>query len=145
MHVLKGGKTQSYTIFGGIRELMNIGLWPLALIVFTASIAIPIFKILAMVYMLIATHYQSATQLNNRTRLYRFIDFIGRWSMIDIFMVSILVALVHFGWFAQITPDMGAVYFSGVVILTLLATHHFDPRLMWDAAALSTPIRKSCL
>ena len=68
--------------------------------------------------MLIQTHRRSHSDIYHRTQLYRVIDFIGRWSMIDIFMVSILVAMVRFGWFAQVTADMGAVYFSGVVTRT---------------------------
>jgi paraquat-inducible protein A len=85
--------------------------------------------------MLIQTHRHSAAKLRFRTRLYHVIDFIGRWSMVDIFMVSILVAVMRFGWIASITPDFGIVCFAGVVILTLFAAKTFDPRLMWDVAA----------
>src|SRR3546814_1103768 len=84
--------------------------------------------------MLTATHRHSATSLFDRTRLYRVIGVIGRWSMIDIFMVSILVGLVRFGVVSRITSDVGAACFAAVVILTMLATETFDPRLMWDAA-----------
>ncbi|MGE3623552.1 MAG: paraquat-inducible protein A [Bdellovibrionales bacterium] len=141
MTVSKFGKVQSYTIFGGLREFVHVGLWPLALLVFVASIAIPLFKLVSIAYMLIETHRGSAAHLRGRTRLYRIVDFIGRWSMVDIFMVSILVALVHFGVFVQITANVGAMYFGSVVVLTMLAVASFDPRFMWDAASARAPRR----
>jgi paraquat-inducible protein A len=95
---------------------------------------IPVFKLITLVYLLIDTGRRSSQHLHTRTRLYRIIDFIGRWSMVDVFVVSILVALVHFGWLAQITADWGAIYFASVVVLTMLAVESFDPRLMWDVA-----------
>jgi paraquat-inducible protein A len=134
MTVTKLGKMQPYTIFTGLKELAHVGLWPLAVLVFIASIAIPIFKLAMMAYLLVETQRGSTRRLRGRTRLYRLLDFIGRWSMVDIFVVSILVALVRFGWFAEITAGAGGIYFSGVVVLTLLAVKSFDPRLMWDAA-----------
>jgi paraquat-inducible protein A len=84
--------------------------------------------------MLIMTQCRSAAHLLGRTRAYRVIDFIGRWSMIDVFMISILVALVRFGQFANIRTDIGAPCFAAVVVLTIFAADCFDPRLMWDAA-----------
>jgi paraquat-inducible protein A len=134
MHVIQLGREQSYTILGGVRELVEAGLWPLAALVFIASIVVPLLKLGALLIMLTATHRQSATSLFDRTRLYRVIGVIGRWSMIDIFMVSILVGLVRFGVVSRITSDVGAACFAAVVILTMLATETFDPRLMWDAA-----------
>jgi paraquat-inducible protein A len=134
MTIMKFGHYQSYTIFAGLREFVQIGMWPLALLIFTASIAIPLFKLAALAYMLVETRMRARQRLRTRTRLYRVIDFIGRWSMVDIFMVSILVALVHFGATARVTAEPGALYFTGVVILTMLAVECFDPRLMWDAA-----------
>ncbi len=133
MTVMKFGRYQSYTIFAGLREFVHSGMWPLALLIFTASIAIPLFKLLSLTYMLVTTQRRSQAQLKQRTQIYRIIYFIGRWSMVDIFMVSILVALVRFGVFARITAEAGAVYFTSVVILTMLAVECFDPRLMWDA------------
>ena len=134
MSIMKVGRVTSYTIFGGLQELWHVGLWPLAILVFIASIAIPMFKLVMMAYMLVETRRGSAKGLRNRTCLYRVLDFIGRWSMVDIFVVSILVAMVRFGWLSQITADVGGIYFAGVVLLTLLAVKSFDPRLMWDAA-----------
>ncbi|WP_051622012.1 paraquat-inducible protein A [Acidocella facilis] len=124
--------TQSYTIMGGIVELADVGLWPLAALVLFASIAIPLLKLLGMGYMLLATQFCSGHMLQGRTKAYRIIDFIGRWSMIDVFMVSILIALVHFGQFANVRANVGAICFAAVVVLTMFAVNAFDPRLMWD-------------
>jgi paraquat-inducible protein A len=127
-------ETRPFTIMGGIVELAGYGLWPLALLVFVASITIPLMKLLILGYMLITTQTGSAEHLIGRTVAFRIIDFIGRWSMIDVFMISILVALVRFGQFANIQADLGAPCFAAVVVLTMFAVECFDPRLMWDAA-----------
>ncbi len=132
MVVTSLAKTNGYTIMHGIVELARAGLWPLAGLVFFASIAIPLTKLLVMAYMLTMTQLGRTEHLLGRTRAYRLVDFIGRWSMIDVFMVSILVALVRFGQFANIQADVGAVCFAGVVVLTMFAVTAFDPRLMWD-------------
>jgi paraquat-inducible protein A len=137
-------RTQSYTIMGGIAELADYGLWPLAALVFLASIVIPLSKLLILAYMLVMTQLGSGAQLLARTRAFRLIQFIGRWSMIDVFVISILVALVRFGQFADIRTDLGAPCFAAVVVLTVFAVDCFDPRLMWDAAppeaAMAEPV-----
>jgi paraquat-inducible protein A len=125
-------QTTNFTIMGGIFELLGYGLWPLALLVFIASITIPIMKLLILAYMLIKTQLGSDDHLIGRTRAFRLIDFIGRWSMIDVFMISILVALVRFQQFANIQAATGAPCFAAVVVLTMFAVEAFDPRLMWD-------------
>ena len=112
-------------------------MWPLALLVFVASVLVPLLKLAGLSYMLITTQRGSQARLVDRTRLYRLVDIIGRWSMIDVFMVSILVALVQMGVLAQVTPGFGGVFFAAVVILTMSASFSFDPRLMWDAAGVS--------
>ncbi len=122
------------TILGGARELLEAGMWPLALLVFVASVAVPLLKLISLVTMLVATHRGSAWRLRDRTRLYRIVEFIGRWSMIDVFMLATLVGLVRAGEVASVTPGTGAVCFASVVVLTMLAAACFDPRLMWDAA-----------
>jgi paraquat-inducible protein A len=127
-------ESKPFTIMGGIVELADYGLWPLALLVFLASITIPLMKLLTLGYMLITTQLGSAEHLIGRTIAFRIIDFIGRWSMIDVFMISILVALVRFGQFANIQADLGAPCFAAVVVLTMFAVECFDPREMWDAA-----------
>ncbi len=126
--------TQEYTIMGGVFELFESGLWPLGVLVFIASITIPITKLLALMYMLVATQFGSGEHLLGRTVAFRVVDFIGRWSMIDVFMLSILVALVRFGIFDQVQAEFGATCFASVVILTMFAAAAFDPRLMWDRA-----------
>jgi paraquat-inducible protein A len=123
----------SYTIIGGIIELFQAGLWPLGLLVFFASITIPLIKIILLAYMLVTSQMGSTIHLQFRSEAYRFIDFIGRWSMIDVFMVSILIALMRFGEFASVHAAIGAVCFGAVVVLTIFAVAAFDPRLMWDA------------
>lgn len=141
MSITQLAVTQNFTIFGGIKELVDYGLWPLAALVFLASITIPLLKLVTLSYLLLQTQRRRDGQLVGRTRAFRIIDFIGRWSMIDIFMISILVALVRFGQFAHIDPEAGAPCFAAVVVLTMFAVITFDPRLMWDVrrAAAHSP------
>ncbi|MGE4045166.1 MAG: paraquat-inducible protein A [Acetobacteraceae bacterium] len=139
MTVIRLGHGGPSTIIGGVQELLVLGMWPLALLVFVASIAVPLLKLLGMALLLIGTQRGWRTRLKERTVLYRVVDLVGRWSMIDIFMVSILVAVVQFGAIAMVQPGLGATAFAAVVILTMFAAEAFDPRLMWDAAAAARP------
>ena len=123
-----------FTIMAGIAELGSYGLWPLAFLVFFASIFIPLAKLISLSYMLIQTQANSRTGLAGRTRTFKIIEFLGRWSMIDVFVISILVALVNFGQIAYVHAELGAPCFAAVVVLTMFAVSVFDPRLMWDAA-----------
>lgn len=132
--VIQLGAGHPSTILGGVQELAELGMWPLAALVFFASVAVPVLKLAGLGYLLITTQLRSAKALRDRTVVYRIVDAIGRWSMIDIFMESILVALVQFGMLATVYPGAGAIAFSAVVILTMLAARSFDPRLMWDNA-----------
>lgn len=132
--VISLGAGQPSTILGGVHELLAAGMWPLAALVFTASVAVPMLKLFSLGFLLITTQMGWNDRLRERTTLYRMVDLVGRWSMIDIFMVSILVALVKFGAIATIQPGGGATAFAAVVILTMLAAESFDPRLMWDTA-----------
>jgi paraquat-inducible protein A len=127
------------TILGGVEELIESGMYPLAALVFFASIAVPMLKLIGLVTMLVATQTGRAGWLRDRTRLYHIVRWIGRWSMIDIFMESLLGALVQFGNVVTIEPGIGAVAFCAVVILTIFAAETFDPRLMWDSAQLRRP------
>jgi paraquat-inducible protein A len=95
---------------------------------------VPLLKLIGLAIMLLGIHRGSETGLIGKTRLYRVVEAIGRWSMIDIFVVSVLIALVRFGSVASINAGLGAAFFAGVVVLTILAAEAFDPRLMWDAA-----------
>jgi paraquat-inducible protein A len=130
------------TILGGVQELMESGMYPLAALVFFASVAVPVLKLLGLITLLVCTQTGRLGHLRDRAVLYRVVSAIGRWSMIDIFMESILVALVQFGTAVTIDPGIGAVAFAGVVIVTIFAAESFDPRLMWDAAEASARERK---
>jgi paraquat-inducible protein A len=134
--VVRLGAGTPSTILGGVQELLEYGMWPLAALVFFASVAVPVLKLVGLGVLLISTHTGTGWALRDRTVLYRIVDAIGRWSMIDIFMESILVGLVQFGKLASVYPGPGAIAFAAVVILTMLSAHSFDPRLMWDSASI---------
>jgi paraquat-inducible protein A len=132
MHLTTFGQTQSDTILSGVVYLLLNDMWPLALIVFIASILVPVLKIVILAYLLISVQMRSVWRPLDRARLYRFTEFVGRWSMVDVFVVTVLVALIHLGQLASVTAGAGAIYFAAVVILTMLAAMTFDPRLIWD-------------
>ncbi len=132
--VMQLGAGSPSTILGGVRELISSRMYPLAALVFFASIAVPMLKLVGLSVMLIATQTGRAGWLRDRTRLYHVVRWVGRWSMIDIFMESLLGALVRFGSVITIEPGIGAVAFCAVVVLTMIAAETFDPRLMWDTA-----------
>jgi len=134
MTITSLGKAESSTILGGVLYLLHHD-WPLAIIVFVASVFVPVLKILILVFLLTSVQRRSVWRQAERTRLYRITETIGRWSMVDIYVVTILVALVRLGSLASIDPGLGAVFFGGVVVLTMLAAEAFDPRLIWDAGA----------
>ncbi len=133
MSVVWLGKGEPATILEGVVQLIEEGMWPLALIVFVASIFIPLLKMVVLAFLLISVQRQSTWRLVDRTRLYRLTEFVGRWSMVDIFVIGILTALVQFGSLASIEPGIGSLSFAAVVVLTMFAAHRFDPRLIWDA------------
>ena len=133
MTVTSFGKGEPDTILSGVKLLIQAGMWPVALLVFFASITVPVLKILAMLYLLLSVQLRSRWRPRDRTVLYRVVEAVGRWSMVDVFMISILVALVNLGAIAQILPGAGAIAFASVVILTMIAAMSFDPRLIWDA------------
>lgn len=134
LSIVQLGAGQPSTILGGVEELVRARQYPLAALVFFASIAVPMLKLVGLSTMLVATQAGRAGWLRDRTRLYHIVRFIGRWSMIDIFMESLLGALVAFGAVITIQPGMGALAFCAVVILTMFAAETFEPRLMWDTA-----------
>lgn len=133
MTVTNLGVPQSDTILSGARYLLTNGMWPLALIVFVASICIPVTKIAVLSLLLVSVNGRWRWRPVDRSRLYRIVDFIGRWSMVDVFVVSVLVALVRMGNFATVQAEPGALFFAVVVVLTMFAAMSFDPRLIWDA------------
>lgn len=131
---LKGA--QQNTILSGVVQFWQNGDYLVALIIFIASVMIPILKMLAIIVLCLAAY--SGRWPRAMTRLYRVTDYIGRWSMVDVFVVAILVGVVQLGGVMTINAGEGAVAFAGVVMLTMLAAHSFDPRLIWDATARSS-------
>jgi paraquat-inducible protein A len=125
---------ESHTILGGIVELWLDGSQLLALLVFFASIVVPLFKMVVTAGLLLSVHARSTRALRRRTELYRLIELIGRWSMLDIYVVALLVALVRLQTVATVDAGPGALAFAAVVVLTMLSAQAFDPRIMWDAA-----------
>lgn len=134
MTVVRFGQGEPSTILGGVVHLIAEGMLGLAFIVFFASIVVPGLKIALLVYLLISVQRRSPWRPRDRTRLYRITEVVGAWSMVDIFLVGILAALVNLDALATITPDVGATFFAGVVVFTMFAAHSFDPRLIWDHA-----------
>jgi paraquat-inducible protein A len=133
MTVILWGNGQPDTIMSGVIHLFEGGMWPLALLIFIASIFIPILKLIILTGLMISVHLKSSWKPKDRTVLYRITEFVGRWSMVDVFVIGILVTLVQFGNTANVSPGLGALSFASVVILTMFAAHTFDPRLIWDA------------
>jgi len=132
MHTRSLLSDQDDTILSGVVYLARSGSWPLAALVFVASILVPLLKILAIGLLIWMSARASSRHRLARARLYRLVDFIGRWSLLDIYAVMMLVALVQMGSVATVQPGSGALAFGTVVVLTLLAAESFDPRLIWD-------------
>jgi paraquat-inducible protein A len=132
MTVTELGVAEPHTIVGGIVVLVQSDMIPIALLVLVASILVPLMKLLGLTLLLLRIHYQWQGNARLFTRMYRIISFVGRWSMLDIFMISILVALVDLGGVAQVIAGPAATAFAAVVVLTMFAAKSFDPRLIWD-------------
>ncbi|NMX63405.1 paraquat-inducible membrane protein A [Pseudomonas sp. WS 5059] len=126
------GQGAPSTIMAGVIELVQHGMFPIAAVVFIASILVPTFKLVGIALLLFSVQRHQPLSARQRIIMYRFIEFIGRWSMLDIFVIAILVAVVNFGRLASIEANLGAVAFASVVILTMFAAVTFDPRLIWD-------------
>jgi paraquat-inducible protein A len=124
---------QSSTIISGVIQFWQQEDYPVAIIIFVASVMIPVLKIIAIVWLCYAARV--GRRPRGMTRLYRVTEFVGRWSMVDVFVVAILVGVVQLGSTISIHPGAGAVSFAAVVVLTMFAAMSFDPRLIWDAAA----------
>ena len=124
--------SETDTIMSGVVYLWVDGSWPLAAILFIASIAVPFSKLIALTYLLVSVQRRSVLVPRQRTRLYRVLEFVGRWSMIDIYVAALLTALVQFGGLMSIRAGPGAIAFGAVVVLTMFAAENFDPRLIWD-------------
>ena len=125
--------TETDTIMGGVVLLYTTGSWPLALIVLVASVMVPLGKLVALTYLLITIQRGSLRNTHDRTRLYRMVEFIGRWSMLDVFVDTFTVALIQLQPLMSVEPGMGVLFFAAVVVLTMIAAESFDPRLIWDS------------
>ena len=139
MPIMHTGSLTSYrvdTILSGVVYLWETGSWAISAIVFTASIMIPLMKLISLTLLLISVQRNSSWHPEQRTRLYRLVDLVGRWSMLDIYVVTLLAALVQLKSLAIVKAGPGAVAFGAVVVLTMLAAIYFDPRMIWD------PLRK---
>lgn len=132
MTVTKLGVGEPHTILGGIVALIHSDMLPIAMLVLVASILVPLLKLLGLSLLLLCVYFRWQVNAKLWTRLYRIIAFVGRWSMLDIFMISILVSLVNLGGVAQVIAGSAATAFAAVVVLTMFAAKSFDPRLIWD-------------
>lgn len=130
--------SQRDTIMSGVVFLATSGSWYLAALVFFASIVVPSAKLLALAFLLLSVQRSVAGSARSRTRMYRVLEFFGRWSMLDIYVVTLLAALVQIESIATIRPGPGALFFGIVVVLTMLAAMSFDPRLIWDKPKVRT-------
>ena len=127
------GEVETDTIFSGVVSLIAAGLYGIAAIVFIASIAVPILKLVILTYLIVAVHYRVKLGAKHRAFLFRLTEFIGRWSMVDVFVVTIFVAIVQFGFIYTVESEGAIIAFGAVVVLTMIAAETFDPRLLWDA------------
>ena len=132
VHAING--SSGHTIMGGVIELWQGGAWDIALVVFIASVFVPVLKLFALAVLVWLTQTRSALNLKARTRIYGMVEFIGQWSMLDVFVVILLSALGKFGNLLDIAPGAGAAAFGGVVVVTMIAAMGFDPRLSWRLA-----------
>jgi paraquat-inducible protein A len=121
------------TILSGVFQLLRDGAWPLALVILVASIGVPLAKLLTLTYLLVSVQVGSTLHRHGRTRMVRLLEAVGRWSMVDIYVGGLLVALVQFDPLVSIAPGPGAIAFGAVVVLTVMASKSFDSRLIWDA------------
>jgi len=126
------GSVQSDTIMSGVIYFIHSGSWEIAAVIFIASVFVPLAKLCILVFLLVSVQLRSHWRPKDRTVLYRITELVGRWSMVDVYVVTILVALVKLGAVASIEAGPAAVYFASVVVLTMLAAESFDPRIIWD-------------
>ena len=126
------GSTQSDTILSGVIFFMQSGSWGIALIIFVASIVVPMAKLIVLSGLLLSVQRRSRWRPKERTQLYRITEIVGRWSMLDVFVVTVLVALVRLGYLTTIEAGSGVIYFAAVVVITMIAAMNFDSRLIWD-------------
>jgi len=132
MHVHTFAGSESDTIISGIIYFFESGSYLIAFVILIASVVVPLIKMVIILYLVYSVHKKKATNKEQKLKLYVLTEVIGRWSMVDVYVVAIMIALVHFGAFTEITAGLGSIYFLLVVILTMLSAMSFDPRLIWD-------------
>jgi paraquat-inducible protein A len=143
MTMMETGTLISYrkdTIMGGVIYLWNSGNQGIAVIVFVASIMVPLFKLLVLTLLLLSVRRGSTWGIKPRIQLYRIVELVGRWSMLDIFVITLLAALVQIQSLATVKAGTASIAFGTVVVLTMLAAIEFDPRLMWDPVRKEKPV-----
>ena len=140
MSVYMLGQGQPDTIISGVLHLLDAGQWPLALIVFVASVFVPLLKLFSIAFLLISIQRKSSWRPHDRMRLYKITEYVGRWSMVDVFVIAILAGLVQFGNLARIEANAGAFSFAGVVVLTMFAARMLDEHLIWDISHKQEPV-----
>ncbi len=128
------GAYSESTVWDGCVKLYQDGQWPVAVIVFLASMVVPLLKLLGLFFLVVVTKFKSTFWRQERSRIFKFIDVIGPWAMLDVFLLAILVALVKLGTLATVLPGRGLVAFTAMVVLTILASASFDPTLIWNKA-----------
>lgn len=129
------GRDTDNTILGGVILLLESGSYPVAAVIFVASVIVPIGKVIAILWLCWSVSRRHDSSHRERAALYRVTEFVGRWSMTDVFVVTILVALIHMGGFMRVVPGVASLAFGAMVIVTMLAAEAFDPRLIWDQLA----------
>lgn len=132
MHTTSLGNTSADTILEGVIYFLTHGDWPIALVIFTASVMLPLLKMIAIAYILISVQRGSASKKAEKTNLYKLAELLGKWSMLDIFVVGLMAGLVQLGVLTNIAPGPACIAFAAVVILTMFAEMAFDPKLIWD-------------
>ena len=132
MHTTSLGNTSADTILEGVIYFLSHGDWPLALVIFSASVMLPLLKMIAIAYVLISVQRGSGSRKTEKTNLYKLAEILGKWSMLDIFVVGLMAGLVQLGALTTIAPGPACIAFAAVVILTMFAEMAFDPKLIWD-------------
>jgi paraquat-inducible protein A len=132
MYVGRLGKVEGDTILSGVQSMFAVGWWAVGFLIFFASITVPMLKLVFLTTLLITVQLRRQIHPRQRTTVYKIVEYVGRWSMLDMFVVSLTVALIQLGVAAEVQPGPGATWFGGVVVLTMLAAMSFDPRLIWD-------------
>jgi len=127
------GKVNASTILGGIQTFLQLGIYPVAIIVFIASFIVPLGKILGLVILVLGVQKGPGLKSRQRTKLYHVVEFLGPWSMLDVFVVTLMAAVVNLGFLTSIEAGPGITYFTLMVVFTMFAAASFDPRLLWDS------------